>query len=142
MRHQFEQCINKGKIVKIEKDPDLISKEMKEAENDLSAAEKSIKERNFKWAIIQGYYSMFHSLRALLFTRGYREKSHTCLKFAIEAIFVDSGVLDRKLLQDFDYSMKIRKRADYGYTYSEDSAKGIIDSAREIYEASQRLIVM
>ncbi len=80
MRYQFEQCISKGKIVKISIDPDLISKEMKEAGNDLEACEKSLKESNFKWTIIQAYYSMFHSFRALIFSKGFREKSHICLK--------------------------------------------------------------
>ena len=34
MRYQFEQCLEKGKIIKIEIAPDLISKEMDEAKND------------------------------------------------------------------------------------------------------------
>ncbi len=59
MRYQFEQCISKGKIVKINIDSDLISKEMQEAGNDLNSCEKSLKESNFKWAIIQAYYSIF-----------------------------------------------------------------------------------
>ncbi len=36
MKYQFEQCISKGKIVKINIDPDLISKEMREAGNDFA----------------------------------------------------------------------------------------------------------
>ena len=101
MRYQFEQCIDKGKIVKIEIAPDLISKEIDEAKNDLNSCERSIQESNFKWAIIQAYYSMFHSFRALIFSKGYREKSHTCIKYAIESLFVDTGALDNRLLQDF-----------------------------------------
>ncbi len=140
MRYQFEQCIDRGKIVKIEVAPDLISKEMTEARNDLASCERSIKENNFKWAIIQAYYSMFHSFRALIFSKGYREKSHVCIKYAIESLFVDTGILDNRLLQDFSYAMKVREGADYGSVYGEDSALELRASASRIYEASKKLI--
>ncbi|MBU4222258.1 MAG: hypothetical protein KKD46_07730 [Euryarchaeota archaeon] len=51
MRYQFEKCLEKGKIVKIEIAPDLISKEIDEAKNDLNSCDISIQESNFKWAI-------------------------------------------------------------------------------------------
>ncbi len=140
MRYQFEQCIDKGKIVKIKIAPDLISKEIAEAKNDLDSCERSIKENNFKWAIIQAYYSMFHSFRALIFSKGYREKSHTCIKYAIESLFVDTGALDKRFLQDFSYAMKVREGADYGSVYGEDSALELRNSASRIYQVSKKLI--
>ena len=140
MKHKFEQCIKKGQIIKIDIDQDLISKELKEAEYDLNACEKSLTEGNFKWAIIQGYYSMFHSFRALLFSKGFREKSHTCLKHAIESLFIDTWLLDKSLLQDFKYAMTIREGADYGHTYSEDSARELTDSAKRIYDITRTLL--
>ena len=140
MRYQFEKCIDKGKIVKIEIAPDLISKEMDEARNDLDSCERSMQENNFEWAIIQAYYSMFHSFRALIFSKGYREKSHICIKYAIEALFVEIGTLDNQLLQDFSYAMKIREGADYGNVYGEDSALELRNSANRIYEVAKGLI--
>ncbi len=140
MTYQFEQCISKGKIVKIGIDHDLISKEINEAEHDLNSSEKSLQEGNFKCAIIQAYYSMFHSFRALLFSKGFREKSHTCLKYAIESLFVDSGLLDNTLVNDFDYAMKMREGADYGHIYSEDSALELKKSADRIYEVARRMV--
>lgn len=134
MRYQFEKCLEKGKIVKIEIAPDLISKEIDEAKNDLNSCERSIQESNFKWAIIQAYYSMFHSFRALIFSKGYREKSHTCIKYAIESLFVDTGSLDNQLLQDLSYAMKVREGADYGSVYGKDSALGG-DSTKELLPA-------
>jgi len=47
MRSQFEQCLERGKIVKIEIAPDIISKEINEAKNDLDSCERSMNERNF-----------------------------------------------------------------------------------------------
>ncbi len=87
MRYQFEQCLERGKIVKIEIAPDIISKEINEAKNDLDSCERSIQERNFKWAIIQAYYSMFHSFRALIFSKGYSEDSALELRNSASKIY-------------------------------------------------------
>lgn len=140
MRYQFEQCLEKGKIVEIERDPELIAKELGEAQHDLETSARSLEESDYKWAIVQGYYSMFHSFRALLFSSGYREKSHICLKHAMEALFVDKGLLDRVFLEDFDFAMKTREGADYGYVYNEGSAREITASAGKILKVAQKLL--
>lgn len=54
MKYQFEQCLKRGKIIRIPVDQTLITKELREADNDLNAAEHSLTEGNVKWAIIQG----------------------------------------------------------------------------------------
>jgi HEPN domain-containing protein len=89
MKYQFEQCLKRGKIVRISIDEELIRKELRGAEEDLNSAKHSLAERDMKWAIIQGYYAQFHSIRALVFAKGYREKSHACLRYALEALYID-----------------------------------------------------
>lgn len=101
---------------------------------DLLAAERSLAELQEKWAIIQGYYSIFHSLRALVFSRGYREKSHRCLKYAVEALFVDEGLLGSEILEQFSFAMDLREGADYGCIYDRDSARLVVESARSVFE--------
>ena len=134
MRYRFDECIERGKIVKIPVDPALVEKEFREAEADLIAAERSLAEHQEKWAIIQGYYSLFHSLRALVFSKGYREKSHRCLKFAVEALLVDEGILNPKVLEHFSFAMDLREGADYGCIYNEESARLVVGSARSVFE--------
>ena len=51
---QFEQCIKEGTIVKIEIDPEKISRELNEAEFDLEASERSAAEKIFKWTYDPG----------------------------------------------------------------------------------------
>jgi uncharacterized protein (UPF0332 family) len=75
VRYRFEECPGRGKIVMIPVDPALIEKELREAAADLVAAERSLADHNEKWAIIQAYYSQFHSLRSKVLGEGYREKS-------------------------------------------------------------------
>lgn len=97
MRFRFEECLERGKIVRIPIDPALAEKELREAELDLAAAERSLAQDQEKWAIIQGYYSLFHTLRSMVFRKGYREKSHRCLRYAVEALALAkiSGSLGR-----------------------------------------------
>jgi len=134
MKYHFEDCLERGKIVRIAPDPALVGKELREAEADLLASEKSLADQNAKWAIIQGYYSIFHSLRSLVFARGYREKSHRCLKYAVEALLVDSGQLEPEVLDQFSFAMHVREGADYGNAYDPTTAQMIVASARRINE--------
>lgn len=50
--------------MKIPFDPELAAKEFRDAEADPEAAERLLADPREKWAIIQGYYSLFDSLRA------------------------------------------------------------------------------
>lgn len=129
----FEECLERGKIVPIPIDPALAAKELHEAEADLAAAEKSLEDHQVKWAIIQGYYSLFHSLRSQVFLQGYREKSHRCLKFAVEALLVDEGLLEPAVLDHFSFAMDLREGADYGSVYDLESARVIVQSARVVF---------
>jgi len=52
MRHQFEKCLDSGKIVRIKIDPELVEKELRESRSDINSAKRSIEEENYKWAII------------------------------------------------------------------------------------------
>lgn len=131
MKYQFERY-KKGNIVQIGIDAELIKKEIKEAHYDLKSAEYSINQRNYKWAIVQSYYAMFHAFRGLLFSRGYKEKSHSGLKFAIKSIFVDNGVISDDVFAGFDFAMKAREMADYNYVYDEKLACEILESTRKL----------
>jgi uncharacterized protein (UPF0332 family) len=138
MRYRFEECLERGKIVKIPFDQALVDKELREAESDLAAAERSLADHNDKWAIIQGYFSLFHSLRSLVLKKGYREKSHRCLKYAVEALLVDEGALDVSVLEQFSYAMDLREGADYGCIYDSESARTVVESARTIFDLVHR----
>lgn len=118
----------------------MVEKELEEAHYDLKSAEKSVKEENYKWAIVQSYYSIFHAFRGLLFSRGYREKSHICLKFAIEILFVENSLISEELLDDFDFAMKTRERADYSYIYDESLAHDMVESNKNLIDEVENLL--
>ena len=77
--HEFNDCLQKNKIVNFAAAKKLVDRELKAAQDDLKAASQSLSDDREKWATVQAYYAMFHTARALLYSKGYREKSHYCL---------------------------------------------------------------
>ncbi|MBN1385542.1 HEPN domain-containing protein [Candidatus Woesearchaeota archaeon] len=135
----IKECLEQGFLVRIGIDPNLIKKELVEAGYDMKKAGKAFTELDFKWSIIQSYYSMFHSGRALLFRLGYKERRH----FAIGVVLEDlnkKGKLESRFVNDFNAAVDSREGADYHYIYSEEIAQHILDVAREFNKRLDRLI--
>lgn len=84
----FNECLRKGRLRKIQDSERMITKELATAKEDLSVAKEGLKNNRWKWSTIQAYYAMFHAARALLYSHGYSEHSHYCLRIAVEALFV------------------------------------------------------
>lgn len=127
----FEDCLNRQKLVKFASARKLTSREMESAGEDLRDAKDSLNRGKDKWATIQAYYVMFHTARALLYSEGYREKSHYCLIVAMRAIFVEKGMLDVRLVEALQTAKVLRENADYENEFSKQSAKGLAEKAEE-----------
>jgi uncharacterized protein (UPF0332 family) len=76
MSFKFRQLLEERRLVRIKPDRKFVLKEIKGAESDLETAKKSLRDGNFKWATIQGYYAIFHDARVLVYGKGFRKKSH------------------------------------------------------------------
>jgi len=138
MSFKFKQLLRERRLTKIEPDRKLVLKEIKGATSDLETARKSLQDGNFKWATIQGYYSIFHSARALLYSKGFREKSHYALLVAIQELFRDE--LDLSLIQGFEDAMNLRQTADYGLTFSEEGAIDVIETAEKFLLTTKEVL--
>lgn len=138
MSFSFKRLLREGKLVRIQPDRELVVKEIKGAESDLETSTESLRAGNLKWATIQGYYSMFHSVRALLYSRGFREKSHYALLVALRELF--SRDVEASLIQGFEDGMELREAADYGLTFSEDGAKDVIENAKKFLVKAKEIL--
>jgi uncharacterized protein (UPF0332 family) len=83
---------------------------------------------------------MYHSARALIFSRGYREKSHYRLFVAIQELFADRGLLEASLAEAFLHSMQLRETADYASDFSEDGATTVIETARDLLTKAEQIL--
>jgi len=124
-----KKALERGLLRKIVPDNVLVRKELEEAKSDLERAKKTFEEGP-KWAIVQAYYSMFHSARALLFKVGYKEKGHMAILAVLEAEAA-AGKLEQIYVDMFKAGMRAREDADYNSTYSTETAELIIESAED-----------
>jgi uncharacterized protein (UPF0332 family) len=132
------RLLNERKLMKAEISTEMILKEIEAAQTDLLDAQDSLQYNKFKWATIQGYYSMFHSARALLFSKGFREKSHYALMLAIKILF--SNELESSLVRQFEEGMALRQEADYGLKFSERGALETISGAEKLLSKAKEIL--
>ena len=127
------RLLRERKIQRFRASRETILKELEGAGYDLDKARRSFDQGDYKWSTVQAYYSMFHSARALLYSKGYREKSHSALLEALTALFVGTGLLERDYIDDLRDAKDMRESADYGMVFSEAGARTLIINADKFF---------
>ena len=140
MKITFKDCLTKKRIFRFGPAKHLVKLEIEDAESDLKSAEEEFSKSGCKWATIKGYYSMFHSARALLYSYGYREKGHYYLYLAIKEFFVKEEKLDPSLAEDFNNCMILREEADYRRKFSQKGASATVESAKRFLKAVKNIL--
>ncbi len=136
----FKRCLEKRWLVVMPEARYLVTKELKAAHNDLVEAQASYQREGYKWSTIQTYYAMFHAARALLYTRGYREKSHHCPSVAMRHLFVSQQMLDESLVDALDDARALREDADYRTEFSETGARHGLEKATQFINQADLLL--
>jgi len=139
-RLEFERCLDKRWLVRMSEARYLVTKELEVAQDDLAEAEAGYQRGSYKWSTIQSYYAMFHAARSLLYSRGYREKSHHCLSVAMRHLFISEGVLSETLIDDMDDARALREDADYRAKFSSASAQYNLKSASRLVDRVSALL--
>ena len=134
----FRKLIRERKITPTRLSRDTVLKELRGAEADLHEARESVEAGKFKWATVQGYYSAFHSARALLYNKGFREKSHRALLQALKELY--GRDLQKSTLDDFEDAMSMREAADYGLVYSEEAAMDVVETAEDFLDRAKLIL--
>ncbi len=135
---QFRRLLEERKVQRIQPKNDIVLKEIASAEYDLEKSKNSFEEEDYKWTIVQAYYSMFHAARALIYSKGYREKSHRACLTALKEFFLDA--LSERRINDFGEAMDLRESADYGSAYADEDAKNLIGKAEDFLENAKRIL--
>lgn len=140
MNQDFKNCLDKKRLYKSGDAKSLVEKEFKSAIDDFGDAGFSFTKGRYKWATIQSYYAMFHAARALLYSRGYRERSHFCVAAAIEHFFAKEGLLDMKWVRALKNAMSLREDADYADEYSQEGAQTSLDNADGFMKEAKKIL--
>ena len=140
MNLEYGECIKRGKIKPFSRGRTLASREIETAISDLERAKKTFGDNDYKWATIQIYYSMFHSARALLYTKNLREHGHFCLIAAIKALYVETKQLPTVLLEALQEAKNLREDADYYNRWSAEGCKRLLKLAEDFLLQTKTII--
>lgn len=140
MSQDFKNCIDRKKLYKSDGAKALSAKELKSAKDDAEDAKFSLSKGRYKWATIQAYYSMFHSARTLLYSKGYKERSHFCVVAGLERLFAEEGLLEMKWVRALQNAMSLREDADYADEYSKDGAEASFSNAEGFLKEAERIM--
>ena len=135
----LKEALEESVIEEVEIDEELVEKEAREAENDLRKTKENYERDDYKWSIISAYYSMFHRVKALMFSKVYREKGHLATLVFLDYL-IKQGELERKYKDYFMSAKEAREDADYRYRYSEERAEEVLDYCIKFNERIKEII--
>ena len=133
----IEQLVQHGELFKIELPLETVIREMDAAKDDLQDATDSFEESKWKWATIQGYHSMFHSARTLLYSRGYKEHDDHAMVIALGELF--SEELGTGLLTVYNKAIQLKRNAEE-LVFSEDGAIDTIEGAKAWLSVARNIL--
>lgn len=110
------------------------------AERFLRSAQKNLEIDEYEMVQLAAYNSAFHSARALLFSKGYIERSHSCLGIALKHLYKHDPLL-LKLVNVFDKMRVSRHNVQYGGTFvTFEEALFSINFAEEMYDTVSKIL--
>jgi len=136
----LREAIEKRRILLFSDGPKIVARELKIAKEDLQDAKDVLKLEKFKMATVSAYYAIFHTARALLYKKKYREKSHIQLAFAIKALYIDEGLLPEGYYDNFIQALNLREMADYKSKFSRQGAEKNVQAAEEAVKLAESLL--
>lgn len=83
---------------------------------------------------------MFHSVRALVYSKGYREKSHYYLLVALNSLFVKDGLISEEMASEFHDAMVLREDADYHGNFSKEGADSVLTAAKALMSTAVSIL--
>lgn len=128
---RFEDCIEKRFIKEDHRAVERVENSLKIAERFLKSARKNIEIEEYEMAEIAAYNSAFHTARAMLFAKGYVERSHYCLGIALRYLYRKRDKI-LELINTFDKIRLSRHNVQYGgLLVSREEAEFVVGFAEE-----------
>lgn len=114
----FDDCLEKGLIRRAADAKSRVKQSLLIADKFLKSAEKNLDIGENEVCEIIAYNALFHYARALLFNKGYLERSHACLFLALERLYPEY----KELLERADKIRMERHNLQYGGMMAEGEA--------------------
>jgi uncharacterized protein (UPF0332 family) len=90
----------------------------------------------YEACVNRAYYTMFHSVQALLFVSGVKTKTHAGAHYKFRELYLKTGFLDSSLNIRIQRTFEKRNFGDYDYDeVAEDEAQESIQDATTFFES-------
>jgi uncharacterized protein (UPF0332 family) len=109
---------------------------LEKASEDLKLAQKSLEIGIYKGAVNRSYYSIFHSLRAVLALNKFDSKKHSGVIAFFQKNYISTGIFDKRHSKIIQNAFEIRNKSDYEdfYIISKGEAQEQVENALEFFE--------
>ncbi|MFH1249063.1 MAG: HEPN domain-containing protein [archaeon] len=129
----------------------LAKEHIEKAKHNLRAADYNIKGDFDDWAVSQAYYAMYHSLLALLFSKGFESKNHECTistaEYLIDKKEIDLSKDDLLFIRTTEQmtskdAKSLREEFQYGTKTEVNKAllSNLLDKSKEIVEKVEAIL--
>jgi len=114
---------------------------LQRAEKALKAAKILLEYDELEDSASRAYYAMFHAIKALLYSKGIKSKSHKGTISLFGEHIIKRGILDREFADAVRKAFDLRQKSDYEiYTgLSEEVVKELIDKAEKLIEEAKKI---
>ena len=129
----FDDSLEKGFLKRISPDSRAAEQELKLAEYDLLKSRGTLSAGDDKWAAVQAYYAMFHAARALLFSTGLKERSHSAVQAALDEMS-KNGIIESISKANFAAAREAREDSDYRGKFSRTTAENTVENAEDFLQ--------
>lgn len=120
----------------------LCNVRLDKAKQLLSEAQKMIEFEMFESAANRSYYSIFHSMRAVLALDGEDFKKHSGVIQYFQREYIKTGVFDKHFSKVIKSAFTLRTESDYEdfYIISKEEVQLQVEEANTFYEAVSQYI--
>lgn len=135
---KFEECLAKNLIRDNKAAKGWVKNELKTANKFLHQAQAILKAGQLEATEIMAYNAIFHMARALLYSKGYSEKSHYCLFVGVSKLY-DQKI--QELCKKAHHLREARHTTVYGgKDVSKEEAKYAVSLAKEFKEITEKIL--
>jgi uncharacterized protein (UPF0332 family) len=136
----FEECLSKGFIKKDLSMKNNVGVSINKAKKFLSAVQVNIDAELFDVAVLSGYNSVFCCNQALLYSKGFTERSHVCVITAVKELFEGEESLCQ-LLSSIDDLRFTRHKIQYsGLDADFEMCEFVRDLAKDYFGMVEKIL--
>jgi uncharacterized protein (UPF0332 family) len=139
----LSELLSKGLIERFQSNQEQIENQMKIAMRDVSSAKNMLQIGEWEWAYNAAYNAMLGAGRALMFSKGYRARSHEHHIAVIEFVrAVYSSKFDSEVLDAFNKARHQRNESlyDKAGSISQSQSKRIVEFSEIFVKRAAELL--